>query len=566
MDNNTNNNKPLNKQITLTDDDSAIQNDDDNTLTGECQPKVIRTVVSGGNDIGVSDLSEIHDSLTEQSRQLLTLLDKTLNLRLSQGSSHANNIEYASSSDDEMDVTVIQTSSDGHGSSMCNPVSSDLVDPTKEYIEKDPSSAKADRLGLTRQNAVEAGGPMKTTSDSIPATARRRRTAESKRRGGYRRSLNFLRKFVGREPSSLSEREVKLIRLNLKTVQKFERTHPQIPKKSSRIEGIPLPSLGERANMEASHTPAGTHSEGVKVYAAPTESKNEDTGRTQLEKTVGRSDSNKASASKDEEPKANPRPQPSSSAKRARSTEEPHPSSKKPSRSLAGEPSTSSVHHSKSKPKENTIAGAAEKAGPSHKVPFKGSKHGGKIANSTSSRTLTPDSLRVAVIDRAAPEGQIRESRWRLFEERLRDIIFSGDGDSTNTQFGSATLYKGVKVISCENKESLNFLVSTVNGLGSLWEGCELAAVSVDEIPCGRIMSAWVPPPLVDPARILTILKKQNPNLQTDNWRLISSNPDQEGLTIRVSIDASGQGYLRQREGKLHFGSGWIRFRTAPRQ
>lgn len=177
---------------------------------------------------------------------------------------------------------------------------------------------------------------------------------------------------------------------------------------------------------------------------------------------------------------------------------------------------------------------------------------------------MYPNHFRLAIIDKAHPEGRISDSRWLLIEECLRDIVFSGAGSPMQMQFGSATLYKGVKVICCENVESKDFLVKTVGELGVLWEGSELAAVSLKEIPCGRKLSAWVPPPLVDPARILTILAKQNLNLQTDNWHIVNSSPDSGGLVIKVAIDAKGQEYLQARGGKLHFGSGWIRFRITP--
>lgn len=58
------------------------------------------------------------------------------------------------------------------------------------------------------------------------------------------------------------------------------------------------------------------------------------------------------------------------------------------------------------------------------------------------------------------------------------------------------------------------FLVITVVGFR---QGSDLAAVSSKKVPYRKILSAWMPAPSMDPARILTIMGKQNPNLQMDN-------------------------------------------------
>uniref|UniRef100_A0A1I8N0F8 Odorant receptor n=1 Tax=Musca domestica TaxID=7370 RepID=A0A1I8N0F8_MUSDO len=107
-------------------------------------------------------------------------------------------------------------------------------------------------------------------------------------------------------------------------------------------------------------------------------------------------------------------------------------------------------------------------------------------------------------------------------------MVFHGEGDPKRFQFGSATLYKGVKAIGCENEESKEFLGTTVAGFHELWQGCNLS-----EIPCRKVLTAWVPPPSVDPARILMILGKENPNLRTHNWRIVSSSIEWGGLAIK---------------------------------
>lgn len=48
--------------------------------------------------------------------------------------------------------------------------------------------------------------------------------------------------------------------------------------------------------------------------------------------------------------------------------------------------------------------------------------------------------------------------------------VLFGRGDPKSLQFGSTTLYKGGKVIYCENEESKEFLVTTVAGIHGFWQ------------------------------------------------------------------------------------------------
>lgn len=114
------------------------------------------------------------------------------------------------------------------------------------------------------------------------------------------------------------------------------------------------------------------------------------------------------------------------------------------------------------------------------------------------------------IFDRAEAEGKISKTLWLLFKNQLREIVFLEEGDPERLQFGNATLYKVVKLISCENEESKNDLVITVH-FRELWKGSELAAVLLKEIPCRKILPAkeipagkYCQPPLsVDPIRVL---------------------------------------------------------------
>ncbi|XP_073838710.1 uncharacterized protein [Musca autumnalis] len=474
-------------------------------------------------------------------------------------------------SDDELNNTVVPAAA------VADKLSSNSAETTKPADTGSPltrgigTSAVADRPNLQRQIATVEETTTKTLDDKVPSTSSTTADRLAKDKGGYRRSLHYLKKCIGREPSTISVRDCKLIKINLKAVSKYEKKYPHLPKRNPEIDRLSLIQMVDRIllSSEPSSTPTTCKGQTTRdgdltqLPEKPSSSgkrpQNSEEGRTGMPvpatvPTLGCVAPSNPSSAK------NP-------VKRVRSTEEPHPKAKRPIPRQDSKPSTSSARCKTNESEKSTATKAASQADLSHKVtPRSPPKSSGRGKKKTD-RPLVPDELRIAVIDKSDPEGKISDKHWQLIENQLREIVFAGEGEPPkHTHFGSAAPFRGIKIICCENKESLNFLVSTIDGLGELWEGCQLAAVGVNEIPSRRVLSAWVPPPAVDPTRILTILGRQNPNLQTSSWKLVSHSPEGEGMAIRVSIDIQGQEYLRAREGKLHFGLGWIRFRLGQRQ
>uniref|UniRef100_A0A1I8NKM0 Uncharacterized protein n=1 Tax=Musca domestica TaxID=7370 RepID=A0A1I8NKM0_MUSDO len=112
--------------------------------------------------------------------------------------------------------------------------------------------------------------------------------------------------------------------------------------------------------------------------------------------------------------------------KRGRSTEEPHPEAKKASKGPSSLPLPTTSTPSASKPvatKPLPPAPSSSKPDKVHKGEVKSQTAGQTGRKSKYSQTIYPDNLRVAIIDKAEPEGKISDSRWLLFEDRLRERI-----------------------------------------------------------------------------------------------------------------------------------------------
>uniref|UniRef100_A0A1I8NK73 DUF4780 domain-containing protein n=1 Tax=Musca domestica TaxID=7370 RepID=A0A1I8NK73_MUSDO len=287
----------------------------------------------------------------------------------------------------------------------------------------------------------------------------------------------------------------------MKAIRKFEKNHPEVPKCTLEKDLASL--FTAPANKVSPSEDKPTSGAGVKGNTSPGGGKTASAVAPPTESSVAPTTSNsgKRRNKRKDAPNGNPAPVEPKEAKsssrvtmkRGRSTEEPHPEAKKPLTGKLPPPPTAAStpvavagREVVARPVQAALVDPrSAKAKPATTNPQPSSQTSRKRKHS---QTLYPDNLRVAVIDRAEPEGKISESRWLLIEDRLREQVFLGE-DPSKLQFGSATVYKGVKVICCENEESKNFLVTAVAGLQELWDGSALAAVSLKDIPCRRILT-----------------------------------------------------------------------------
>lgn len=106
--------------------------------------------------------------------------------------------------------------------------------------------------------------------------------------------------------------------------------------------------------------------------------------------------------------------------------------------------------------------------------------------------------------------------------------------------------------MTCANKDTKDWLIESVSGLGQLWEGCELTVVNSKDVPKRPKVTAWIPAK-TDVEAVKSRLSLQNPGLRTTDWLLMSQKIGEKGQTLAFSID---EGSYAVRE-KLHFKVFW---------
>lgn len=187
----------------------------------------------------------------------------------------------------------------------------------------------------------------------------------------------------------------------------------------------------------------------------------------------------------------------------------------------------------------------------------------GKRLKPSTSLTSAPE-LQVAIIDRSQPGGKLTDERWLLLEEKiLRGLVdeLGRSEDDSFTAFDGAKWSRGVKIIGCGNEKALNFLKRCIQGIGELWPGAKLEIVSLDEVPFQTTVRVWVPPPILEDESILTLIKRQNKGLRTENWTIERGHARDkgEGKDLWIKIDSESLNLLRPLKGLIKYGLNQLR-------
>ncbi|XP_073822248.1 uncharacterized protein [Musca autumnalis] len=413
------------------------------------------------------------------------------------------------------------------------------TNPSKQFEKYPTLRAIADKISNDQvislssddeQDDMEITGGETSLPDkdvSVPPS----KSKEEREKKFYRNAIRYLRRYIDNDPNKLTEKEISFIRSRLKYKRKFEREFPLAPKSDLPIDRIHLPT-----KPADSCSPSGEASKVKKAAKSPKETSAVTNALKQTERcAVQTNDAAKA-----------PRAPPQAKSTKNNSMENVSRVAPHKTETICKFTETTTTKQTIEVRTRNTSPKRDRTTKPENRI----------------SQHKSSSDYRVAIIDKANNEGKISDSHWLLVEAGLRQLIVSDTGNPEGKQFGGAVIYKGAKVIYCRNKESVDFLVQAVHSLRNLWQGSQLSAVSVGEIPCKTPLRAWVPPPPIATDRILNILEKQNLNLRTSNWKIIHSHacPERGGLIIKVVTDQEGDDYLRKRDGKLNFGLGSIQF------
>ena len=129
----------------------------------------------------------------------------------------------------------------------------------------------------------------------------------------------------------------------------------------------------------------------------------------------------------------------------------------------------------------------------------------------------------------------------------------------TPPQFLYSIFAKGVFWITCANESSKVWLMRTVSGSGEMWEGTELTVIESKDLPRRPKVLVHIPD-TCEVNTVLTRLRKQNPELSTSDWSVMSRKVTEKEHMLAFSIDPDSFKALARSNYKAFCGLGRINF------
>lgn len=127
-------------------------------------------------------------------------------------------------------------------------------------------------------------------------------------------------------------------------------------------------------------------------------------------------------------------------------------------------------------------------------------------------------------------------------------------------QFHDSLLVHGALLVMCQSLNAKKWLKSIVNTL-TPWEGAKLRLFNLDELPHLTKMSVFIPGVYQDTTEILTLLKRQNPGLDTSLWHVIERYEQSDGIALDIGVDEQSLEILADMDFQLFLGMARITFR-----
>ena len=170
--------------------------------------------------------------------------------------------------------------------------------------------------------------------------------------------------------------------------------------------------------------------------------------------------------------------------------------------------------------------------------------------------------IKTAIIHSHHPEVKLDNCQHEINQAKLLSAVDVNPLEKTPPpQFLYSKFAQGVFWITCANEPSKVWLMWAVSGLGVLWEGAELTMVDSKDLPRRPRVLVHIPD-IPDVTTVLTRLRKQNPELNTSDWSVVSRKVTEKEQTLAFSIDPNSFKALAKSNHKAFWGLGRINFRT----
>lgn len=195
-------------------------------------------------------------------------------------------------------------------------------------------------------------------------------------------------------------------------------------------------------------------------------------------------------------------------------------------------------------------------------------RHEGQPSTSTGvTYKQTLSAVKMAITLETYPETRLSEEQSKKIQLALtREIWRSPAGEGP--QIINSYAQGGVLFMTCANSSSRTWLLDTVPRLQP-WEEANLRVGDAKDVVKTFRVVTWVPTDdleIKEPKQILQLLEIQNKDLKTEDWRILNSKSEKQGLNLVLAIAENSLKDLAKRDFKAFVGLKEITFRPNKNQ
>ncbi|XP_017470121.1 PREDICTED: uncharacterized protein LOC108361871 [Rhagoletis zephyria] len=119
---------------------------------------------------------------------------------------------------------------------------------------------------------------------------------------------------------------------------------------------------------------------------------------------------------------------------------------------------------------------------------------------------------------------------------------------------GAGWFQNNIRVIACEDARSADIYNKTVTGIGEVYPGAKLRAVDFKDLPVRPRARAWLPCKPAEPERILYTIRLYNPDLPTENWKVVKINESGKAtMQVVLLLNKDYIELLEQKSGVIRY-------------
>ena len=169
--------------------------------------------------------------------------------------------------------------------------------------------------------------------------------------------------------------------------------------------------------------------------------------------------------------------------------------------------------------------------------------------------------IKMVIIHRHHPDVKLDQIQHDITQEKLLIVVDANPSGETPLQFLYPKFAQAVFWITCANESSKVWLMRIVSGLGELWEGVELNMADSKDLPKRPKVLVCIPD-TSEVNTVMTYLRKQNAELNTLDWSVMSQKVTEKEQTLAFSIDPDSSKALAKSSYKAFWVLGRINFWT----